>query len=125
MNEPKHLLLIDDEDEFLVLTRLLLEMEGFRVSTAGSGEQALAMYEGGLRPDLVLLDYRMPGLSGAQTLQRLRGSGLRVPTLLLSAVSSIGQTAADDGFDAYLPKPFTIEDLLDVVQRLLYGPQPA
>lgn len=125
MTTSKHLLLIDDEDEFLVVTKLLLEMEGFLVSTAGSGTQALTMFENGFRPDLVILDYRMPGLSGGQTLQRLKAAGLRVPALLLSAVSGIGQAATHEGFDAYLPKPFTIEHLLKVVQQLLYGPQPA
>lgn len=120
MVSSKHLLLIDDEDDFLVLTRLLLEMEGFRVSTAGSGEEAVALVDGGSNPDLVVLDQRMPGLTGVQTLARLRSLGLGVPALLLSAVDDIDRVSADGGFDAALSKPFTIDDLLERVQKLLH-----
>lgn len=120
MISSKHLLLIDDEEDFLALTRLLLEMEGFRVSTASSGEEAVALVDGGSHPDLVVLDQRMPGLTGVQTLARLKDVGLAVPALLLSAVDDIDHVCADGGFDAALSKPFTIDDLLERVQKLLH-----
>lgn len=120
MIPSKHLLLIDDENDFLALTKLLLEMEGFKVSTANSGEAAMALVEGGSSPDLVVLDQRMPGLTGVQTLERLKSRGLKVPALLLSAVDDIDRVSAEGGFDAALSKPFTIDDLLERVQELLH-----
>lgn len=120
MIASRHLLLIDDEADFLVLTRLLLEMEGFEVSTASSGEEAVALVDGGSSPDLVVLDQRMPGLTGVQTLAKLKDHGLKVPALLLSAVDDIDRVSAEGGFDAMLSKPFTIDDLLERVQDLLH-----
>ena len=125
MRPAAHLLLIDDENEFLVLTRLLLELEGFEVSTAPGGEQAVALVEGGLRPDLVVIDYRMPRLNGSQTLARLKAAGLRVPALLVSAVAEIEQTAANNGFDACLAKPFAVEELLQLTRQMLERSAPA
>lgn len=119
MSLQKHLLLVDDESQFLVLTRLLLEMEGWRVTPASSGEQALALLREGCRPDVVVLDHRMPGLTGSQALARMRQEGLPVPAVLVSARHDVLQSAAAEGFDAALEKPFAVEELVLMVEGLL------
>jgi CheY-like chemotaxis protein len=113
------LLLVDDEQDFVVITRLLLESEGFAVTTAMSGEEALVLVRGGVMPDLVLLDHRMPGLTGSETLARLRASGVRSPAVLVSARHNLHETAAADGFDAALAKPFAVDALVALVYALL------
>ena len=117
--EPCRLLLVDDEEEFVAATMLLLESEGFRVSSAASGDQALAMVRRGLRPDLLLLDSRMPGLTGGETLARMREEGLRSPAILVSARRDLDESASADGFDAALAKPFEFSELLLTVRGVL------
>jgi CheY-like chemotaxis protein len=70
-------------------------------------------------PDLVLLDHRMPGLTGSETLARLRASGVRSPAVLVSARHNLHETAAADGFDAALAKPFAVDALVALVYALL------
>jgi CheY-like chemotaxis protein len=74
-----HLLIIDDERPFRTLIQRLLGREGFQVSEASSGEEAIRLFDSGLRVDVMLVDYRMPGLNGGQTLEALRRSGINVP----------------------------------------------
>jgi PAS domain S-box-containing protein len=108
-----HVLLVDDDDLVLSSTEALLHILGHGVTTASSGEQALADLEGGLRPDLVILDLNMPGLGGAGTLPRLRAALPHTPVLL--ATGRVDQTALDlvraHPQVALLPKPFSMGDL--------------
>jgi len=104
---------VDDDDLVLSSTEALLRILGHGVTTASSGEEALADVEGGLRPDLVILDLNMPGLGGAGTLPRLRAALPHTPVLL--ATGRVDQTALDlvraHPQVALLPKPFSRVDL--------------
>ena len=100
----------------------LLSLEGFRVSCAASGDDALALLE---NPefaddvDLLLLDYRMPGRNGGQTLAELRGGGLDTPALLLSATPGIDVLGQLYGFNAALAKPCEFDELLAAIHGCL------
>jgi PAS domain S-box-containing protein len=107
-------LLVDDDDLVLRSTQALLGIMGHAVTAAASGEEALAAVQGGLRPDLVILDLNMPGLGGAGTLPRLRAALPATPVLL--ATGRVDQTALDlvkaHPHVALLSKPFSMDDLL-------------
>ena len=112
-------LVVDDEPDLRVLTRLLLEMSGYDVLEAEDGESALHLLTGTHSADVVLLDLRMPGISGWDVLAGLRDKGLLpgLPIVIFSAHMEPREyeRALRDGACAYLTKPFTDEQLLAAV----------
>lgn len=116
---PPHVLIVDDEGDFRETLSLLLNMEGFQVSEASSGEHAIAVVDAGLKPDVLLLDYRMPGLSGGQTLEQMRARALVAPAVLLTAASEAHHLARQHGFNAVLRKPVGPDKLRDTIVKLL------
>jgi CheY-like chemotaxis protein len=108
-----HVLLVDDDDLVLKSSRMLVEVLGHLVTSRPCGEEALAAIEGGLRPDLVILDMNMPGLGGKGTLPRLRALLPEVPILL--ATGRADQDALDlvagHGRVTLLTKPFSLGEL--------------
>ena len=72
MSETAKILLVDDEPGMLRYIRTLLEVDGHKVDTASTGEEAVERIQKGLHPDLVLLDLLMPGIDGLQTLEQIR-----------------------------------------------------
>lgn len=120
MNRSRPLvLLVDDEEDFLNVTELLLEMEGFVVkATSDSVDAVRHVQEQAVVPDIVMLDHRMPRLSGPEALRQMREAGLQAPALLVSAIQDIEAEAARHGFDACLPKPFSLEQLSSALRQL-------
>jgi CheY-like chemotaxis protein len=120
--DTPHLLIVDDERDLRESLTSLLSIEGFDVSEASDGQVAIEALDRGLRPHLLLLDQRMPGLTGTQTLEAIRARGLDLPAILITAAGDGAELAARHRFQAYVPKPFSPEQLLDHVRRLLTGP---
>lgn len=107
------------EDEALIRLDLreMLEDEGYRVvGEAGDGERAVRLVEQ-LRPDLVLLDVRMPVLDGISAAQRIASARI-APVVMVTAYSQREQVerARDAGAMAYVVKPFTIADLVPAIE---------
>src|ERR1700747_586806 len=93
-----HLLLVDDDDLFRESLGLNLIDEGYEVTSLGNGRAALTYLEGGGPADVVLLDWRMPNLTGLEVLRRLRRSGITIPVIFLTALSDdIYEEAALEG----------------------------
>ena len=117
-------LLVDDDELIQSSLQAILEVLGHSVvSIAHSGEGALVMLEGGLEPDLVILDMNMPGLGGVGTLPRLRGLCPSLPVLL--ATGRVDQTAmtlasAHPGV-TLLPKPFGLRELQRCLESIGLG----
>lgn len=120
--KPPHILIVDDEDDFRTTLNLLLSMQGFQVSEASSGDHAITLTDAGLRPDVILLDYRMPGLNGGQTLEHLRAQALESPAVLVTAANRADDLARQHGFDAVLLKPVGVDALMATLGKLL-GPR--
>lgn len=115
------ILLVEDEENVRRVTGRLLERLGFRVLLASSAEEALELYEGrGVRPDLVLTDVVMPGLTGFELAERLRAADPDLPILFTSGYTSreLGRTP-DAPPSPFLPKPFSMEELDRSVREAL------
>ena len=119
MSQPL-ILCVDDEPDLLDTFRRILSRHDYRVATAGSGEEALVALSR-QRPSLVITDLMMPDIDGMQVLERSVELYPDVPVLLITAYATV-QTAVDAirrGAYDYVPKPFTHQQLLVVVQRAL------
>jgi len=110
-NQP-HILVIDDEPQILRALKTILRERDFRVTTAGTGEEGLAL-AAAEPPDLVVLDLSLPKMDGIEVCARLR-EWTQLPILVLSVRGGERDKVAalDVGADDYLTKPFGIEELL-------------
>jgi two-component system response regulator MprA len=113
-------LVVDDDGPIRRMLERTLAAEGYGVSSAGDGGAALAAIERAA-PDVLVLDVGLPGLDGLAVCRRLRGKGLVLPILLLTARDAIPDRVAglDAGADDYLVKPFAPEELLARIRALL------
>ncbi|MCW3072183.1 MAG: DNA-binding response regulator [Bacteroidetes bacterium] len=119
MNE-KRILLVEDEENLLKIIRLNLELEGYAVTAAVTGIEALKEFRKG-NFELVLLDVMLPEMSGFDVCEEIRKENKDVPVLFLTAKGS-GEDRIQGlklGADDYLTKPFNLEELLLRVQILL------
>ena len=114
------ILAVDDEPDTLELYQVLLTQMGHRVSTAASGYEALRILEQFPLPDLVLMDIQLPVMSGTDTLRiiRERYPELRVVAQSAHALSGDRARFLEEGYDEYLPKPFTAAQLEEIIAGL-------
>jgi DNA-binding response OmpR family regulator len=115
-----HILLVEDEIKLARFIELELSSEGYRVSVANDGMAGLTLARESA-PELMILDWMLPGLSGIEVCRRLRATGNNVPVILLTARDEVSDrvTGLDAGADDYLVKPFSIEELLARVRAHL------
>ena len=115
----KRILVVDDEDRIRGIVRSYLESDGFEVSEARDGEDALTTARD-WRPDLVVLDVMMPGTDGIEVLRRLRTTS-EVPVILLTARSEEVDTLVglSVGADDYVTKPFSPRELIARIKTVL------
>src|SRR5687767_7773177 len=122
------ILIVEDEESLTTLLRYNLEAEGFSVDTAARGDEADLMLRES-PPDLVLLDWMLPGLSGIELCRRLRGrrETERLPVIMLTARGEEGDRVRGlgTGADDYIVKPFSVPELLARVRALLRRAKPA
>jgi two-component system, chemotaxis family, chemotaxis protein CheY len=114
-NRP--ILVVDDDPNILSVVSELLDMEGYPVTTATNGEEALAAIAR-TTPSLVLLDMRMPVMDGWGFARALKERGVALPILVMTAAQNARAWASEIGAQGYVPKPFEVPALLDAVARL-------
>jgi DNA-binding response OmpR family regulator len=117
-------LVADDSETILLLLRTRLEMEGHQVETAVDGQEAIdaVRREGGPRPDLLLLDAMMPGVSGIDALRELRAAGVETPALIVSAHKEAnGESDETLAISGYVGKPIDFEALFERIAELTSG----
>lgn len=125
-DDAAHLLVVDDDTRIRNLLKQFLSENGYRITVAGTAQEARRKLEG-LDFDLIVLDVMMPGETGVQLTQSLRETK-SVPILMLTALSETDSrvTGLQAGADDYLPKPFDPRELLLRIANILRrgGPQP-
>lgn len=115
-----HILLVEDEIKLARFLELELSSEGYQISVAHDGLTGLTLARES-PPDLAILDWMLPGLSGVEICRRLRTTGNTMPVILLTAKDEVSDRVVglDAGADDYVVKPFSIEELLARVRAHL------
>ncbi len=115
-----HIIVVEDEAKLAQFVKMELEFENYEVTLAAEGFSGLSTARE-VKPDLILLDWMLPGISGPEICRRLRQTGDKVPIILLTAKDDVSDrvTGLDAGADDYVIKPFSIEELLARVRASL------
>ena len=119
----KTIRVVDDEPHMIELVKAILETNGFSVETAENGKEALSKLEK-IKPDLILLDMMMPGMSGREVCEKIRENpktkSLKIVFLTVARFSEIGRKVLEDmKVTDYITKPFENEDLVKRVKKAL------
>ena len=118
------ILIVDDEPNIVLSLEFLMKREGYDTAVAPDGEAALAAMAGA-RPDLVILDIMLPKLNGFEVCERIRAEpawrGTRILMLTAKGRDTDLAKGLRLGADAYVTKPFSTQELLATVRRLLAG----
>lgn len=125
MSNATRILVIEDEDRIRQFLQRGLTFEGYRVDLAADGPTGLSLAREN-PPDLVILDWMLPGMDGLEVCRRLRTAGA-MPVLMLTAKDSVSDRVQglDAGADDYLVKPFSFDELLARLRALLRRAAPS
>jgi len=117
----KKIMVVDNEPDIVDLTRTVLELGGYNVITANSGEECLRLLEKE-KVDLVLLDIMMPGMSGWDVFNRINNKKTNIKVAFMSVLEISDkrkQVLIEEGLADYIMKPFDKETLLNRVDKIL------
>jgi two-component system OmpR family response regulator len=124
-NGARRVLVVDDEAYITDLVSTAFRYEGFEVAEAHNGRDALRAVSAA-RPDLIVLDVMLPDLDGIEVTRRLRGDGVRVPVIFLTARDATEDKIAGltVGGDDYVSKPFSLDELIARARAILRRTNP-
>ena len=117
-------LIIEDNEKNMKLVRDILQAKGYKTVEAVTGEEGVKLAKE-KKPDLVLIDIQLPGMSGIEAFKQIRADArtARIPVIALTA--SVTPTDRSQitaaGFDAFVSKPISLKEFVDTVKRLLEG----
>ena len=118
MDKLSKILIIDDEEVILDSCSQILEGSGHSVTTTSNGDQGLKLLEE-IKPDLVLLDLKMPGISGMEVLEKIISFDPTIVTVIITGYATVDSAveAMKKGAYDFLPKPFTPDEFRMVIRR--------
>lgn len=110
------ILIADDDDDNRILLSFLIQSEGWEVIEAQDGQEALekAIKE---QPNILLLDNRMPKLTGTKVYETLCKQGIKIPVILLTAYADVQELADSLGICSYLNKPYDLSRLMAMIDK--------
>jgi DNA-binding response OmpR family regulator len=111
------ILLVDDDERILRFARLKLMTSGYDVTTAMTGQGALTKIESE-KPDVIVLDLKMPGMGGIKALKELRRTS-QIPVIVITAATELVEEALGLGANTYLSKPFDPDELTRRIRTIL------
>ncbi len=117
-----HVLIVDDDQALATLYRVELQETGYRVSVARSSQEAIAQVQKD-RPDVVVMDIRMPGMDGLELMGRILSIDRRIRVVLNTAYASYQDSFSSWAADAYVLKSSNLRLLLETIDRLLAEPE--
>jgi len=116
------ILIVEDNEKNMKLVRDVLQVKGYATLEAGTAEDGLVM-AAQRKPDLILMDIQLPGMSGIDALRLLRADPATAPIPVIAVTASVMQQdrkhITEAGFDAYLGKPLDLKEFLATVSRIL------
>ena len=116
------ILIVEDNDKNLKLVRDVLQVKGYQTLEAGTGEDGVKLARE-KKPDLILMDIQLPGMSGIEALKALRKTpataGIPVVAITASVMQQDRQQIMSAGFNGFIEKPVNLRGLLDTVQQAL------
>jgi two-component system, cell cycle response regulator DivK len=116
------ILIVEDNDKNMKLVRDVLQAKGYKTIEAGTAEDGIRL-AAEHKPDLVLMDIHLPGMSGIEALKHLRADASTASIPIAAVTASVMQQdramITDAGFDAYVSKPINLKEFLDAVRTLL------
>ncbi len=119
--EERTILIAEDDNFNYLLIKYILEKRGFKTVHAENGMEALEIYRSPERPDLIVMDIKMPVMSGLEATTEVRKSDSDIPIIALTAYALPGdrEMCLDAGCSDYIAKPIDKDDFLNRVERLL------
>ena len=120
-----HILIVEDDPKLAGFIASELKLEGYQVTVANNGMDGLAIARD-RQPNLLILDWMLPGISGLDLCLRLRQTGIQMPIIMLTAKDEIPDRVSglNAGADDYVTKPFSIEELLARIKARLRRTHP-
>ena len=116
------ILIVEDNDKNLKLVRDVLQVKGFSTLEAGTAEDGIRLARAS-KPDLILMDIHLPGMSGIEALKVLRAEAATAAIPVIAVTASVMQQdrkqITEAGFDAYVGKPINLKEFLDAVRAAL------
>lgn len=118
----KLILIVEDNDKNLKLVRDVLQVKGYATIEAGNAEDGIALARA-RRPDLILMDIQLPGMSGIEAIGVLRAEPATAVIPVVAVTASVmpqdRNKITEAGFDAYIGKPINLKEFLDTVRNML------
>ena len=120
MRKVKRILLADDDAGIVDSTTMLLEMMGYNVDSTLDGSIVPQVVTSTSSPDLVIMDIWMAGIDGRDICRIIKNDPVtsKIPVLMISASKDIKASAMESGADAFLEKPFELQELIDTIEKL-------
>jgi len=116
------ILIVEDNEKNLKLVRDVLQVKGFSTLEAGTAEDGIKLARES-KPDLILMDIHLPGMSGIEALKVLRAEAATAAIPVIAVTASVMQQdrkqITEAGFDAYVGKPINLKEFLDAVRTAL------
>ena len=123
MSDKIKILVVDDEPDIVKMIKISLEMANYGVTEAFSGEECLEKLNGGLMPELILLDIMMPGISGYETCAKIRQmekfKNVRIVMLTAKGQKGDVEEGLNSGADDYIIKPFDPYELIEQIKEIM------